>query len=247
MRTFPAALALVFLASACYKSGVGTHDSESDPTADTTPDPLPDPVDVPVDVPVDMPMDVPTDLPVEPDVPPPPRYSVTFVIENASPLECSSCVYYLQFPYFYDAYGTYGLGINWNGEDIVWETPFCTVGCEGLTDPMYCCIDCAAPMPAVRQLTPGQSTTVFWDGSVFTFDSEPCECGCYWQGIAPAGAGTAMVCAFPHFTCWDEVCEPDEYGVIPMAEGAGDPICTEADFSFPADDGGEVVLSLRPI
>jgi len=236
MKNIVAALSLVFLAAACYSSAHGTGDTGTDPVPDTTPDPQPDP---PVD-----PLPDPVDVPVEPDVPPPPQYSVTFVIENASPPECSSCVYYLEFMYFLSE--SYGLSVTWNGQGIAWETPFCTVGCEGLTDPMWCCMDCAAPMPAVQQIVPGQRVRATWYGSIFTIDSELCDCGCYWQRAAPAGSGTARVCAYPSYACYlDDECAMNEEGIIPMAEAEGEPRCAEASFSFPADDGGEVVLSIR--
>jgi hypothetical protein len=240
MKNITATLALVFLASACYSSSHGTEDTGIDPTTDTTPDPQVDPV---VD-PLPDPVDVPVDTPLEPDVPPPPQFSVTFVIENASPPECSSCVYYLEYMYYFSQ--SYGLGITWNGRDIQWETPFCTVGCEGLTDPMYCCIDCAAPMPAVQQIVPGQSVSVTWYGDIFTIDSELCDCGCYWRNAAPPGRGTVRVCAYTSYSCYmGDECTVNDEGIIPMAEAAGDALCTEADFSFPADDGREVFLRIQ--
>jgi len=230
-----AVLSLVFLAAACYSSSRGTTDTGTDPAVDTTHDPQVDPQPDPVDVPVDTPL--------EPDVPPPPRYSVTFVIENASPPECSSCVYYLEYMYY--ASPSYGLGITWNGESITWETPFCVVGCEGLTDPMSCCIDCAAPMPAVQQIVPGRSATVTWYGDIFTIDDELCDCGCTWRNPAPAGRGTVRVCAYTSYACYmGNECTIDEEGIIPMAEATGEVLCTEASFSFPADDGGEVYLRI---
>jgi hypothetical protein len=239
MKHLIAILSLVFLAAACYSSSHGTSDTGTDPTADTTPDPQVDPL---VD-PLPDPVDVPVDVPVEPDVPPP-QFSVTFVIENAAPLECSSCVYYLEYMYYLSQ--SYGLGITWNDETIMWETPFCMVGCEGLTDPMWCCIDCAAPMPAVQQIVPGQSVRMPWYGSIFTVDSEVCDCGCYWQNPAPPGRGTARVCAYPSYSCYYyDDCTINEEGIIPMAEAEGEPICAEASFSFPADDGGEVYLRIQ--
>jgi hypothetical protein len=239
MTRILAVLSLVFMAAACYKSGAGTHDTQSDPVPDTTPDQQPD---VPVDMPVDMPMDMPTDVPLEPDVPPPP-YSVTFVIENASPPMCSSCVYYLE----YMDYSTiYDLGITWNGGNIIWETPYCMMGCEDVTDPAYCCLPCPAPMPAVQQIVPGQRVTVTWYGEIYRIDSERCDCGCYWHSPAAAGSGTVRVCAYRSYECWDSTCFMDDNGFIQMAEGAGDTVCAEASFSFPADDGREVVLGLTP-
>lgn len=246
MTRILATLSLILLAAACYTSARGTGDMAEDPAPDTTPDP---PADLIPDFLPDAqpdPRPDPIDEPAEPDVPPP-RYGVTFVIENASPESCSSCIYYLAFSILDYAIDSYGLAITWNEEYIIWEMFYCMLACEDLPpDPVWCCVDCYDPLPAVKQLAPGESVSVAWNGSVFTFDMERCYCGCYLWDLAPAGSGRAAVCAFQSYTCSsDEECLVDDDGVIFMAEGAGEPLCVETDFSFPADDGGEVFLRIR--
>ena len=214
MMRAAAVLGLACLAWACYQSPHEGTDASSDPATDGT------------------------DAPDR-------AYSVTLVMENASPLECSSCVRYLSFVWYYSEAYDYGVDMDWNGEPIGWHAPGCTAACQGLEDPMMCCMQCGVPVPMVRQLVPGERIEVTWDGGVYTMDTEPCECGCYWRSPAPAGSGRARVCAYPSFVCTGgATCGMNAEGFIEMAEGDGEAICSAVEFSFPADSGGELVLSL---
>jgi len=203
-----------------------------------------DDLDVSQDADADSPRDSDADSPDLPDeTPPPPQYSADFIIENASPSGCSSCVIYLDYTQWYGA--MYDLEMIYNGSALAWSRPGCSESCEYVTDPMMCCIDCAAPIPAVQQLVPGQSVTIHWDGMQFPMDYGFCDCGCYRQSGVGPGSGQVTICAYTSYTCLGGLnCVMGENGVIPMADPAGEPVCVQASFSLPADDGGEIILGI---
>jgi hypothetical protein len=174
----------------------------------------------------------------EPDLPPPP-YSIDFVITNGSPASCSSCVVYLDYTFW----NFYSLGVTYGGQGISWHPPDCTVDCSSVSDPMLCCIDCGAPLPSVKQLYPGESVTVSWNGYRYWMDFETCDCGCTMGSPVDAGSGNAAICAYSSYACpYGNECTVGDDGVITMAEVSGDPLCAEASFSFPQDSGGEAAL-----
>jgi hypothetical protein len=215
-------LALVLALTSCYASA--NHGNDADVNTDNPGDPDADPVDMAEDI---------------PSVP----FTVDFTILNGSPLDCSSCVIYLD-----DTMGggaTYDLRMTYNGSGLEWHVPFCTVSCESVTDPAFCCIDCAAPLPAVRQLLPGQSVTVRWDGHQYPIDTDVCDCGCYRELVVGPGSGSAGICASSSYTCYGETCTVDAGGVIEMAEQAGEFTCADAAFSLPEDDGVTIVLIIQ--
>jgi hypothetical protein len=101
------------------------------------------------------------------------------------------------------------------------------------------------PLPAVQQLVPSGEVIIHWDGTVYTMDFEMCSCGCTGETEIWEGSGTAGVCGYRSYRCMEATCTIDGSGVIPMAEVSGDPVCVEGSFSFPADGGGTLVLTLR--
>ena len=226
--------ALLLVLPACYASA--GHGNDADVNVDS---PGERDADVNVDTPGDPdadPVDMAEDIPTVP-------FTVDFTILNGSPLECSSCVLYIDYTMWSST--TYDLTMTYNGSDLAWHEPFCAVSCETVTDPRFCCIDCAAPMPAVQQLLPGQSVTVRWGGRQYPIDTDVCECGCYRSLVVGPGSGSARACASSSYTCYSSTCVVDSYGVIEMAEQAGEFTCVDAAFSLPEDDGGTVILSVQ--
>jgi len=169
-------------------------------------------------------------------------YSVDFVIKNGSPEECSSCLIYLDFSswnYVSDIY------VNYNGEDIMWNRPECSVDCSSVTEPERCCIDCGAPLPAVKQLAPGESIKIKWDGFKYWMDYGICECGCYKMAPVSDGYGIVVARGYTSYSCYNgNGCTIGEDGIIEMAGVSGDVISASSSFSFPQDNGKEVVLEI---
>jgi len=215
MKRFTRACSILVLLSSCYKSH-GPGDAGNDASRDPRAD------------------DVAAEETQQP-------FTIDFRIENTDPDVCSSCVYYLDFTY--GLVDGYGLEITSGERNILWHPPDCVVACSSVEDPMYCCIDCDHPIPAVKMLVPGESVSVHWDGSVYEMNYEVCECGCHTHFTIGPGIGYGRVCAYSHYECmYGMTCAVDENGVIHGAEVRGESTCTQRIFSFPADSGGEILL-----
>ncbi len=168
-----------------------------------------------------------------------PPFRIDFVVTNASPLSCSFCIVYLD----YTSGNLYSLEVNYNEQEILWHPPECTMDCSSVLNPEVCCIACGPAVPKVKQLVPGESVVVSWNGYGYWMDYETCPCGCYRGTPVEAGNGNAAICAYTSYDCLSgDECHADSDGIITMANVSGEPLCAEATFSFPRDSNSQISL-----
>jgi hypothetical protein len=240
-----AVLAATFLVTACYSSVQSTGDASSDtrpdasdtagedPLPDMAPDPLPD---VAPDVTPDLPPDIVPDI--YPDYP---SSGIDLVVRNRSDSVDGQTYYFAVWPYLDDGMEYPFEVMRFEGdmaEILYLYHPWCTVDCEDVTDPMDCCIDCAPPwVDALLALEAGDSFSQHWDGTLFRITQEICECGCSQEFLAWPATYGFTICAYEAMTCYAETCEPDEYGIIWNAYGAGSYFCSRHEIVLPRDYG----------
>jgi hypothetical protein len=162
---------------------------------------------------------------------------VEFTLTNLNPAEGDS--YYLstrgfwrdpiEYPYTVTRYED-----GW-WQPVVTYKPWCAVDCARVEPGSDCCIMCEPPdlNPIVKRLEGGESLSILWDGTMYEWDEELCECGCYRVRQAPAGSYRFELCAYSDYDCLWQSCIIDDSGVIEAANVSGFNFCPEREFSLP--------------
>jgi len=249
-----AVLAAAILAAACYSSVQSTGDAAADARPETqdtaVEDPVPDPLP---DAPPDAAPDAAPDLPPEvvPDVYPDyPSSGIDFIVRNLTGPDAGQTYYFAIWPYTFDLLEYPFEMMRFEGdmaEILYFYHPWCTVDCEGVTDPMDCCMDCAPPWSdAILPLDEGDSFSYHWDGTLFRVSMEPCECGCSQEFLAWPATYGVTICAYTGMTCHDEACLPDDEGIIWNASGAGSYLCSRHEIVTPRDYGSVLYFDFPP-
>jgi hypothetical protein len=93
--------------------------------------------------------------------------------------------------------------------------PWCSLTCDEVTEPFNCCMDCDMSINTLVIL-PGDTVTYTWDGSVYSWDKEVCDCGCYRSVNPFVGDYTFAVAAYSGADCYTpEGCSlPEKSGFV---------------------------------
>ena len=228
-------LAGVFLCSCYASSSMNGPDPGRDAAADAAEDIAADEAD-----------DTNTDQP--------PGVGIEFIVQNVSGPDDGE-TYYAEIGFWGHPHGSYSYPFDMYRVTLgEWElvslyTPFCTVECP-TDDPYGCCIDCMPPEfeGLVQMLEPGDMFSLHWDGTLYGWDEDACECGCYYGYEAPPEDFSVTVCLYSQFECYTarpDSCIPDENGLMVDAVATGSEFCVSHQFSIPEDWGRTITFDFE--
>jgi hypothetical protein len=95
----------------------------------------------------------------------------------------------------------------------------------------------------IRELLPGQSVKLYWQGIIYIPHTYICNYGeCWTRESAPAGLYRFSLDAYPGIDCGSEECEPTEDGLYYDELLDGSPTTYSVDFEIPCEEDHVTII-----
>ncbi len=125
-----------------------------------------------------------------------------------------------------------GSGASWDSCGL---TPGCYHPCSSYAPGDECIMECE-PSYFLKEILPGASVGLVWDGRLVVIDASYCsgDVGCYDVTDAPPGLYRLSIRAYAGVDCGPSECVPDDQGFYVDELPVGDPVTHAVDVPVPS-------------